>query len=137
MRGTTSLVCIRAAHDHDGQGHVVFVVLAGDAEPRHVADRNLGDILDLYRHAVDLSQHDILDVADPPTLGQIGVAAAIHQADAADVDRLLADSDLAAADIDVGVAERADDLRQRDAVGVELVEIDVDVVLLGRAAPAN
>ena len=28
-----------------------------------------------------------------------------------------------------------DDLRQRDVVGVELVQIDIDVILLGRAAP--
>jgi hypothetical protein len=47
----------------------------------------------------------------------------------------LADGDLAAADIDVGVAERGDDLRNGDAVGVELMQVDVDIVLLGRTAP--
>ena len=102
---------IDAAHDDNRQGDVTVVILAGDAEPRHVADRNFGDVLDLNRHAVDLSEHDVLDVVDAPALRQIGVAAGVHQADAADVHRLLADGDLAAADIDVGVAERGDDLR--------------------------
>ena len=110
-----------SAHDDDRQGNVVVVIPAGDAEPRHVADRDLGDILDLDRNAVDLREDDILDVVDVPALGQILVAAAIEQPDAADVHRLLADGDLAAADIDVGIAECADDLRYRDVVGVEFV----------------
>ena len=38
-------------------------------------------------------------------LGQILVAAAVDQANAADVDGLLADRDFAAADVDVGVAD--------------------------------
>ena len=42
---------------------------------------------------------------------------------------------VAAADIDVGVADGADDLRQRDVVGIELVEIDLDLEFLRRAAP--
>ena len=48
---------------------------------------------------------------------------------------MLADGDLAAADIDVGVAERGDQLRNGDVVGFELLRIGVDVELFGRAAP--
>ena len=48
---------------------------------------------------------------------------------------MLANDDLAAADVDIGVAECGDDLRDRDIISVEFVQIDVDVVLLGRAAP--
>jgi len=43
--------------------------------------------------------------------------------------------DLAAADIDVGIADGADHLRQGDVVGVELVEIDFDFVFFGGPAP--
>ena len=63
------------------------------------------------------------------------VAAAVDQADAADIDRLLADIDGAAADIDVGVADRGQHLRQRHAVRVELVQIDFDLILFRGAAP--
>ena len=46
----------RAVHDHDRRDHVVLVVAAGLAEPRHIADRDLGDVLDEDRHAVLLKQ---------------------------------------------------------------------------------
>jgi hypothetical protein len=48
---------------------------------------------------------------------------------------LLAETNGAAANINVGVADRADHLRQRDIVGIELVEIDLDLKLLGSSAP--
>ena len=125
----------RAVHDDDRRDHVIIVVAAGLAEPRHIADRDLGDIFHEHRHAVRLGQQDVLDVLDLVALGQIGGAAAVHQPDAADIHGLLAEIDGAAADIDIGVAERADHLRQRDIVGVEFVQIDVDVIFFGRAAP--
>ena len=126
---------ISSAHDDDCQCDIVIMILAGDSKPRHIAHCDLGDVFHLHRNAVRLGEHDILDVVDVPALGEIAAAAAVEQTDAADIDRLLADGDLAAADIDIGVAERADDLRYRDVIGVEFVEIDVDIVLLGRAAP--
>jgi hypothetical protein len=43
--------------------------------------------------------------------------------------------DGAAADIGIGIADGGGDLRQRDAVGFELVQIDFDLVLPGGAAP--
>ena len=55
-------------------------------------------------------------------------------ADAAHVDRLLADRDGAAADIGVAGRDRADDLRQRQAVGHHAVEVDLGLEFLGLAA---
>src|SRR5262249_37550887 len=60
---------------------------------------------------------------------------ATDQANATDVDRLLADVDGAAPDVHVGVADRRQHLRQGDAVGIQLVEVDLDVVGLRRAPP--
>ncbi len=125
----------RPIHNDDGGDDIVLVVAAGFAEPRRVADDDGGDILDEYRHAVELAERNVLDVLDLVALGQIGGAAGIDQADAANVHGLLPHIDGAAADIDVGGAERTDHLRQRDVVGVELVQIDLDLVLLGRSAP--
>ena len=124
-----------AVHDNDRQGNVVIMIAAGNTEPRPKADRDLGDVLHLHRNAIHLGEHDVLDVVDLPALGQIQFAAAVEQPDTADVHGLLADSDLASAHIDIGVAECADDLRNRNVVGVELVQIDLDIVLLGGAAP--
>jgi hypothetical protein len=127
---------VGAIHHDDRGGDVVVMIAPGDAEPRHVADLDVGDVLDLHRDAVFLGQHDVPDVVDLVTLGQVVIAAVVDQPDAADVDRLLADRDLAPADIDVGIAERGDDLRDRQVVGLKLVHVDIDVELLGRAAPA-
>ncbi|KKF67191.1 hypothetical protein XU19_23770, partial [Vibrio parahaemolyticus] len=69
------------------------------------------------------------------TLGQVLLAAAVKQTNAPNIDRLLSDRDLASTDIDIGIAERSRDLLEREVVGVKLVQIDFDVVLLGRAAP--
>ena len=117
----------RAVHDDDGGDDVVLVIAAGLAEARHVADGHLGDVFHKDRHAVRLRKRDVLDVRDLVALGDIRGAAGVHQTDAANVHRLLAHVDGASADIDIGVADRADDLRQRDVVGVELVQIDFDV----------
>src|SRR5579872_435227 len=123
------------AHHHDGGGDVVVVVPARDAESRHITDRDPGHVLDLNRQAARLGQDDVLDVLDLVTLGDVVGATAVDQADAANVDRLLPDSDLAAADVDVGVTERRDELRDRDVIRLELLEVGVDVELLGGAAP--
>ena len=48
---------------------------------------------------------------------------------------MLTEIDGAAAHIDVGVADRADHLRQGHVVGIELVQIDFDLELFGGAAP--
>ncbi len=124
-----------AVHHQDRRHHVVFAVAPGFAEPRRVSDVDPGDVLDLDRNAVELGEDDVLDVADVVALRQILGAAAVHQADAADVDGLLADVDRAAADIDVGIGDGVDDLGQGHVEGVELMEVDLDLVLLRGSAP--
>ena len=109
-----------ASHDHDRGHHVVVVIAAGDAEARHVADVDPRDVLHQHRHAVVLAEDDVLDVVDVIALGEIVVAAVVDEPHAADVHGLLADRDLAAADVDVRVAERAQELRHGDVVGLEL-----------------
>ncbi len=113
-------------HHHDGGDHVVLVVASGFAQPWREADLDLGDILDLHRYAIVLRQDDILDILD-----------VLDQPDPANIDRLLAEVDRAPAHVDIGVAERRDHLWQRDVVGLQLVQVGVDVVFLGRAAPAH
>src|SRR5208282_5668515 len=124
-----------AAHDDDGGGDVVVVVASGNAEARHIADGDLAEIPDLDRHAIDLRQDDFFDVLDLVALDQIVVAAVVDQADAANIDRLLADGDFAAADVDIGVAQRGDDLGNGDIIGFELGRIELDMEFLGGAAP--
>src|SRR5580704_4694149 len=129
-------VGVLGAPHHDDRGRDVgLVVASGNAQPRHETDFDLGHVLDQDRYPVRLAEHDVFDIGYSTALCQIVVAAGIDQADASDVDRLLAHRDLTTADIDVGIAERRDDLRNGDVVGFELVEIDIDVELLGGAAP--
>jgi len=59
------------------------------------------------------------------------------QADAANHRGLGADIDSIAADIDVGVADGLQDLRQGQPVGHQLVEIDLQLIGLGLAAPSR
>jgi hypothetical protein len=125
----------RTVHDDDGRHHVVLLVASGFAEARNVPNVDLGHVLDEDRNTFRLGEENVLDVLDAIALRQIGGAPAIHQADAANVDGLLADIDGAAAHIVVGVADRADHLGERDVVGVELIEIDFDLILLRSAAP--
>ena len=61
----------RPVHHQDGRDHVVFVVAAGLAEPRHVADVDLRHVLDLDGHAVELRQRNVLDVVDLVALRQV------------------------------------------------------------------
>src|SRR5262249_52487870 len=107
----------------------------GLAQPWNIADRHIGHVLHQYRHAVRLRKQNILDVADFVSLREVRGTAAVHETDATYIDGLLADIDGAPADIDVGVANGIEHLRKRDAVGVELVQINFDVVLLGGPAP--
>ncbi len=125
----------RSVHHQNGGDYVVFVVASGLAEPRHIADIDLRHVLDLDGHAVRLRQRNVLDIVDLVAFGQVDGSAAVDQADAAHIDRLLAEIDGAAADIDVRIPDRGDHLGQGDAVGVELVQIDFDLVFLGGSAP--
>ena len=82
-----------------------------------------------------MGQNHILDVVNLVTLGQIVIAAVINQTDTADIDGLLANADFASAHVDVGVAQRGQDLGHGDAVGFELVRVHLDLEFLGGAAP--
>ena len=113
---------LHAAHHHDGRHHVVLLVAAANPEPRHVAHLHLRDVLHQHGNAVRLGQDDVLDVIDLVALGQIICAAVVNQADAADVDGLLADADFAPADVDVRVAQGGQHLRHRDVVGFQFAE---------------
>jgi hypothetical protein len=124
-----------APHHHDGGGNIIVAVSPRDAEARHMADRNGRDILDLDRQAVGLRQNDVLNVLNPVALSHILGAARVDEPDAADIDRLLPDRDLATADIDVAIPKRADQLRHGDVVGLELFQVRIDIELLGGATP--
>ena len=125
----------RPVHDEDGGHGVVIVIAAGFAEPGHVAHIDLRHILDLYGHAVELAECNILNVFDTAAEDEIGVAAVVDQANAADVYRLLADIEGARPYIDVGVADGAHELGQGHVIGFELVEIGLNLEFLRGAAP--
>src|SRR3984893_18743964 len=122
-------------HHHDRGRNVVVVIPAPDAKARHKTDGNTRDVLDLDRKTVELAEDDVLDVLKLVTLGDVVGATAVDQTDTADIDRLLADRDLAAPDIDVGIAERGDQLRDRDVIGFQLLQVGIDIELLGGSAP--
>ncbi|MGY4297252.1 hypothetical protein ACVWXN_005347 [Bradyrhizobium sp. i1.4.4] len=117
---------LTAAHQDDALHDVVGIVDAGNAETGFLADSDGGDVLDQHRIAVGLRDHGVGEVVDRT-----------DQADAAYHGRLLADIDGVAADIDVGIADRLEQLRQCQAVGDQLVEIDLELVGLALAAPAG
>ena len=61
----------RAVHDDNRSNDIILVIATGLAEPRHVANRDLGNVFHEYWHAVGLTERDILDVLDLVTLRQI------------------------------------------------------------------
>src|SRR6266852_5388470 len=117
---------LTAAHQHDSLHDVIVLIEAGDAEPRLLANSYGGDILDENRVATTLGHHGAGKIAD-----------GTDQADAAHHGGLRSDVDGIAADIDVGIADGLQQLRQRQAVGDQLVEVDLKFVGLGLAAPAR
>src|SRR5262249_13741368 len=94
-------------HHHDGGHNVVVLVTTRSTEPRHVADINFRHIADVDGHTVNLRKNDVLDVVDFPSLRQVIGAATVDQADTSNVHGLLADADLAPANVDVGVTDGA------------------------------
>ena len=117
---------LAAAHQHDALDDVVILVEPGDTEPRFGADIDGGDILDQHRIAAALRDHGVGEILDR-----------MNEADAAHHGGLAADIDGVAADIDVGIGHRLQQLRQRQAIGDQLVEIDLQLKRLGLAAPAG
>ena len=117
---------LAAPHQNDALYDVVVVVLAGDAKPRLVRRDDGCHIADDHRYARHLGQHGVADFIERA-----------DQPDATDDRDLRADVDRAAADVDVAVGQRLQHLRQRDAVGDELVDVDLQLIRLGLAAPAG
>ena len=122
-RGRTLLA---AAHQHDALDDIVFRILAGDAEPRLMPHDDGRNIPHQHRVAVTLRQHRIVELLDRA-----------NEADTAHHGRLGAEIDDVAADIDVAVRQRLENLRKRQAIGDQLVEIDLQLERLGLAAPAD
>src|SRR5271165_1001272 len=98
-------------HHHYSRNSVIVSIPARLAKPRHVANIDPCNILDLHWHVIELAERDILDVFDVAAVGQIGSAAGIDETDAPDVHRLLADVDGSRADIDIGIANSTHELR--------------------------
>src|SRR4030095_3690811 len=99
---------------------------SSDLEPRLFADRDMRDVADQHRIAARLRHHGVAEVVDRA-----------DQADAAHHGGWRADVYGVAADIDVGVGDGLQHLRQRQPVGDQLVEIDLQLVGLGLAPPAG
>ena len=117
---------LAAAHQHDALHDVVVLIETGNAEPRLLADRHGGDVLDQNGVAAALRHHGVGEIVDRT-----------DQADAAHHGGLAADVDGIAADIDVGIADRLQQLRQRQAIGDQLVEIDLQLIGLGLRRPSR
>ena len=81
------------------------------ADMENLRKRTTREVADARAYGISGFARDVLDIADPVALRQIIGAAVVHETDAPDVDRLLTEIDSAAADIDIGVADRADHLR--------------------------
>ena len=114
------------AHQHDPLHHVGIEVLADDSEPRRRSVGNVREFAYAHRNAVVLGDGDLLHVRD-----------AVDEAEAADVERLLAQRESLSAHVLVGVRECRRELRQRRSVALEPVRIDVDVKLAGLAAESH
>ena len=117
---------LAATHQHDALDDVVIRIVAGDAEARLLPDRDGGHVTDQHRIAVALRQHRVAQVLDRA-----------NKPDAPHHRRLRADIDGVAADIDVAVVQRLQQLRQGQPIGNELVEIDLELECLGLAAPSD
>ena len=102
---------------------LVAIVHADDSQPRRVADLDVGDIGHRDRSRLVGLQHDVADVVER-----------VDEADAANVEGLLADAQIVAAGVGVGVRDRADQGRERNLVVGQLLRIDIDVVFLGQSA---
>src|SRR5215510_2161878 len=115
---------LATAHQDDALHDIVVIVLAGNAETRLVPDDDLGDVLHQHGVAADLGQHGVVEIVERA-----------DEANAAHHRRLASNIERVAADIDVAVVERLQDLRKRQAVGHQLVDVDLQLEDFGLAAP--
>jgi hypothetical protein len=125
----------RPIHHDDRGDDIILLVAAGFAKSWESADIDPGNMLYLNRRAVRLRQDNFLNVVKPIALRQIAFAAAVEKAYATNIHRLLADVDGPSPDVDVGVADGADQLRQCNVIRIEFIEIGLDFKFFGHAAP--
>src|SRR5262249_18703191 len=114
------------AHEDDPLHQVVVVVAPEDAQANGVADPDLADVPDAHRRPLLRGHHDVLDVAW-----------AAEEADAAHGQRVLALGHVAATGVRVVGGDRVEYLLEGEVVAAQARWIDVDLVLLGAAAPRD
>ena len=114
------------AHEDDALHHVRDVVVPHDAEPRRVADGDVGDVPHARGDALRRADDDVLDV--------VHVA---EKTDAADGVGLLTHDQPLAADVRVGGLDAGDERRELGALAAQAEGVDLHVVLLGLAAEAD
>src|SRR5262249_19057117 len=97
---------------------VAAPAVAREADARRAGHPRRRDVAHAHRHALLLGDDDVADVAQRA-----------DEADAAHVERLLADGQALPADVLVGVGDPRDELRERDAVAAQAIGVDLDVEL--------
>src|ERR1700730_13451314 len=115
-----------APHQHDALHDVVGIVVARDSEPRQIADADVGHVADHHRRALVVGDERAADLFYR-----------MNQSHAPHDGRLRAEIHRLAADIDVGVAERGQYLRDRQSVAHQLALIDGNIVGLRLSAPSG
>jgi len=115
-----------ATHQNNALNDIVVIVLAGNAKARLVADTNVRNVAHAHGIAVCRSQHGVADVIDRT-----------NKTYAANDRRLLANVDGIAANVDVAVVENLKNLRQRQSVCDQFVEINLNLEGLALATPAG
>jgi hypothetical protein len=100
----------RPIHHDDRGDDIILPVAAGFAKSRQVADADPGNMLYLDRRAIRLRQDNVLNIVNPIALRQIIFTTAVEKAYATYVYRLLPDIDGPSPDVDVCVADGADQL---------------------------
>src|SRR4029077_5343079 len=114
------------AHQHDPLDDIVIGVLAGDAEPRLMAHLDRGDVGYQHRGTVAETYHGVAQILERA-----------NQADAAHHRRLRSDVEGLTADVEIGVTDRLQYLRQRQLVGGEEALVHSNRIRAGHAAPAG
>src|ERR1700730_14855647 len=115
-----------APHQHDALHDVVGIVVARDSEPREISDADLGHVADHHRRALVVGDERAADLVHR-----------MNQTHAPHHGRLRAEIHRLAADVDVGVAERSQYLRDRQSVAHQLALVDGNIVGLRLAAPSG
>ncbi len=110
-------------HQHDAGHDLVAIVHADDTQTGRIADTHVGDIGHRDRRAFVRGQHDVANVVER-----------MDEADAANVEGLLADREIIPACVGVRVRDRAGQSCERHLVIGQLLRIYVDLVLFRQPA---